>query len=134
MRGSLGKSPERSAVPNDDLTIIKNSSDLAFVISSPQVVLLKFLDGYLQLPGRSPTSTPASLYTFILSQFRALGTAINDNTRPKDARDAATFQGLVLILQCIITIGLRSETARSVHMNPIVEEIVGSLVPLSVAS
>lgn len=104
---------------------IRYSSDTNFVVSSPQVILLKFLDGYLQLPQHSDSRPTPSIVDFILREFTHLSTAMLRQDRPKDGRDAATFQGLVLLLQCIITIGLGTKEGRSIDLNPIIEEIVG---------
>ncbi|BGP17529.1 hypothetical protein JCM10213_004071 [Rhodosporidiobolus nylandii] len=79
-----------------------------FAIDPSLVTLLKFLDGFLSLPGRASSAPALALVPFLVSQLAALSTnLINEGAaRVRDAADAATFQGVVLVLHCLCSIGL----------------------------
>ncbi|GAA6061142.1 hypothetical protein JCM10212_001742 [Sporobolomyces blumeae] len=90
-----------------------------FTISPTLVILLKFLDGHLSTSLAAPSSatleTAVTLLPFLNSQLITLSNSLLDTeaTRAKDAADAATFQGVVLVLHCLCEIGLGLERAAS---------------------
>ncbi|BGP33224.1 hypothetical protein JCM10296v2_005018 [Rhodotorula toruloides] len=78
-----------------------------FSISTTLVTMLKFLDGHLSLPGQATTPSSLALVPFLVRQLIALGTSVMEQKeRAMDAADAATFQGVVLVLHCLVSIGL----------------------------
>lgn len=90
------------------------------------MILLKFLDGYLSAPSSSPTPlnlASPELTLFLLSTFVSLSTTLLDETRAKDSRDAAVFQGLVLLLHCLVSIGLASDVGGRSAILPVLETI-----------
>ncbi|GAA5955880.1 hypothetical protein JCM21900_003860 [Sporobolomyces salmonicolor] len=92
-----------------------------FAISPTLVTLLKFLDGHLSSslsPSPSLSSslaTALSLVPFLLRQLNTLSSSLlttgKEGERAKDAADAATFQGAVLVLHCLCEVGLGIERA-----------------------
>ncbi|BGO92551.1 hypothetical protein NBRC10512_000471 [Rhodotorula toruloides] len=78
-----------------------------FSISPTLVTMLKFLDGHLSLAGQATTPSSLALVPFLIRQLIALGTSVMEQKeRAMDAADAATFQGVVLVLHCLVSIGL----------------------------
>lgn len=85
-----------------------------YSISATLVVLLKFLDGHLSLPGQATSPSSIALVPFLLRQLAHLSTSLIDEgaQRARNAADAATFQGIVLVLHCLCSIGLALEQER----------------------
>ncbi|GAA5909579.1 hypothetical protein JCM5296_003879 [Sporobolomyces johnsonii] len=92
-----------------------------FAISPTLVTLLKFLDGHLSSSLSPSPSLSSSLATaldlvpFLLRQLNTLSSSLlttgKEGERAKDAADAATFQGAVLVLHCLCEVGLGIERA-----------------------
>ncbi|GAA6049385.1 hypothetical protein JCM3770_007319 [Rhodotorula araucariae] len=84
-----------------------------FAISPTLVTLLKFLDGHLSLAGQATSHSVLSLAPFLIRQLVYLSSFLIDEgaERVKNAADAATFQGLVLVLHCLCSMGLALEQA-----------------------
>ncbi|GAA5999851.1 Ctr86p [Rhodotorula paludigena] len=85
-----------------------------YSISATLVVLLKFLDGHLSLPGQATSLSSVALVPFLLRQLAHLSSSLIDEgaQRARNAADAATFQGIVLVLHCLCSIGLALEQER----------------------
>ncbi|BGP25679.1 hypothetical protein JCM10295v2_004612 [Rhodotorula toruloides] len=78
-----------------------------FSISPTLVAMLKFLDGHLSLPQQATTLSSLALVPFLIRQLISLGSSVmDDKERTMDAADAATFQGVVLVLHCLVSVGL----------------------------
>ncbi|BGP01140.1 hypothetical protein RTG_02843 [Rhodotorula toruloides ATCC 204091] len=78
-----------------------------FSISPTLVTMLKFLDGHLSLPQHATTPSSLALVPFLIRQLISLGSSVMEQKeRAMDAADAATFQGVVLVLHCLVSIGL----------------------------
>lgn len=78
-----------------------------FSISPTLVTMLKFLDGHLSLPQQATSPSSLALVPFLIRQLINLGLSVMDEKdRAMDAADAATFQGVVLVLHCLVSIGL----------------------------
>lgn len=90
-----------------------------FVVCDAQVTLLKLLDGYLQNPALEGSPPPAGLASFLLATLSALSVNLRELDRPRDSRDAATFQAVVLVLLSLCSIGQGSDQGR--------KEIIGSI-------
>lgn len=95
------------------------------MICDAQVTLLKFLDGYLQLPVNAIAPALFGVPDFLFGVLSSLSTDLQRSDRPKDARDAATIHGLLLILHCLTTIGLGTDAGR-LGLVPIVPDVVGA--------
>ncbi|BGP49445.1 hypothetical protein JCM10450v2_005336 [Rhodotorula kratochvilovae] len=82
-----------------------------FAISPTLVTLLKFLDGHLSLAGQATSPAALALAPFLIRQLVHLSAFLIDEgaERVKNAADAATFQGLVLVLHCLCSMGLAME-------------------------
>ncbi|KAI5474424.1 Armadillo-type fold domain containing protein [Pseudohyphozyma bogoriensis] len=102
------------------------SSISTYAITTSQLTLLKFLDGFLALPSlHTPTTVP-----FLLSLLTKLTNSLSkekarEQQRVMDGRDAAAFQGIVLVLQMLTSIGLGSEKGRKEVAEPegVVEDV-----------
>ena len=90
-----------------------------FAVCDAQVTLLKLLDGYLQNPQLEGTPPPAGLVPFLLVTLTALSTNLRDLERPRESRDAATFQAVVLVLLALCSIGQGSDQGR--------KEVIGAI-------
>ncbi len=90
-----------------------------FAVCDAQVTLLKLLDGYLQNPQLEGSPPPSGLVPFLLTTLTALSANLRDLDRPRDSRDAATFQAVVLVLLGLCSIGQGSDQGR--------REIVGAI-------
>ncbi|GAA5984198.1 hypothetical protein JCM11641_005146 [Rhodosporidiobolus odoratus] len=79
-----------------------------FAIDPSLVTMLKMLDGFLSLPGRASSPSSLALVPFLVELLAHLSAhLINEGAqRVRDAADAATFQGVVLVLHCLCSIGL----------------------------
>lgn len=101
----------------------------SFAISSSQLVLLKFLDGYLQIPTTAIFSSDPSLPPFLVSLLSILTKSLTADTvgrgREMDGRDAAAVQGVVLAVQCLSSIGLASDEGRRCTIDS-VEDTTGT--------
>jgi hypothetical protein len=89
-----------------------------YAISPTLVTLLKFLDGHLSLSAHATSPSSLALVPFLVRQLDHLtNSLIDDNStqaRGRDAADAGTFQGVVLILHCLCSIGLALEQEEEV--------------------
>ena len=90
-----------------------------YAISPTLVTLLKFLDGHLSLSAHATSPSSLALVPFLVRQLDHLADSlINDNStqapRGRDAADAGTFQGVVLVLHCLCSIGLALEQEEEV--------------------
>lgn len=86
-----------------------------FAIDPTLVTLLKFLDGHLSLPSTASSPPALALVPFLVAQLSTLSSRmINEagTERAHDAADAATFQGVVLVLHCLCSIGLALDRER----------------------
>lgn len=99
-----------------------------FAIVDSQMVLLKFLDGYLN---NSPDPASFSLAPFIISTLRKLANDLLAEGKLRDSRDALTFQSIVLLLLCLTSIGLADAEGRRVIV-PCVDVVVCEAASLSV--
>jgi hypothetical protein len=84
-----------------------------FVICDAQLTLLKFLDGHLNLPANTSKPATHALEPFLLETLASLSSDLLSEARTRDARDASTFQGVVLVLLCLSSIGLGSDEGRA---------------------
>jgi len=94
-----------------------------FAVCDAQVTLLKLLDGYLHNPQVEGTPPPPHLVSFLITILVTLSTNLRDLARPRDSRDAATFQAVVLVLLSLCSIGQGSDRGRS--------EVVGAIDEVS---
>ena len=89
-----------------------------YAISPTLVTLLKFLDGHLSLSAHATSPSSLALVPFLVRQLDHLtNSLIDDNStqaRGRDAADAGTFQGVVLVLHCLCSIGLALEQEEEV--------------------
>lgn len=89
-----------------------------YAISPTLVTLLKFLDGHLSLSAHATSPSSLALVPFLVRQLDHLADSlINDNSaqaRGRDAADVGTFQGVVLVLHCLCSIGLALEQEEEV--------------------
>lgn len=89
-----------------------------YAISPTLVTLLKFLDGHLSLSAHATSPSSLALVPFLVRQLNHLADSlIDDNSaqaRGRDAADAGTFQGVVLVLHCLCSIGLALEQEEEV--------------------
>lgn len=83
----------------------------SFAIVDSQMILLKFLDGYLD---NSPDPASFSLTPFIISTLQKLADDLLAEGKARDSRDALTFQSAVLLLLCLTSIGLANDEGRRV--------------------
>lgn len=84
-----------------------------YAISPTLVTLLKFLDGHLSLAQHAVAPASLSLMPFLVRELEHLGGSLirdgPEQGRGRDAADAGTFQGVVLVLHCLCSIGLALE-------------------------
>ncbi|GAA5941661.1 hypothetical protein JCM3775_003624 [Rhodotorula graminis] len=78
-----------------------------FATAPTLVTLLKFLDGHLSLPRRASQPPALALAPFLVRQLAHLGASLVDDAphgqaRAKNAADAKAFEGLVLVLHCLL--------------------------------
>ncbi|GAA5849125.1 hypothetical protein JCM8547_006456 [Rhodosporidiobolus lusitaniae] len=97
-----------------------------FAIDPTLVTLLKFLDGYLSLSSTS-LSFALSLVPFLVQELSHLTSFLVKEKnagvpRAHDAADAATFQGVVLVLHGLCSVGLSLEKERAEEVEKTVEE------------
>ncbi|GAA5987350.1 hypothetical protein JCM10908_001921 [Rhodotorula pacifica] len=101
-----------------------------YAISPTLVTMLKFLDGHLSLSAHATSPSSLALVPFLLRQLEHLSNSlINDNSaqgRGRDAADAGTFQGVVLVLHCLCSIGLAMEKEEEVASEVSAEEVAVS--------
>ncbi|KAL8278671.1 hypothetical protein RQP46_008963 [Phenoliferia psychrophenolica] len=77
-----------------------------------QLMLLKFLDGYLHSLSTG-SEAPAGLTDFLLATLDALSSGVQTTGKAMDERDAATCSALVLVLHCLSSVGLSSDAGRA---------------------
>lgn len=84
-----------------------------YAISPTLVTLLKFLDGHLSLAQHAVAPASLALVPFLVRELEHLGESLirdgPEQGRGRDAADAGTFQGVVLVLHCLCSIGLALE-------------------------
>lgn len=89
-----------------------------YAISPTLVTLLKFLDGHLSLSAHATSPSSLALVPFLVRQLDHLADSLIDDSsaqaRGRDAADAGTFQGVVLVLHCLCSIGLALEQEEEV--------------------
>lgn len=91
-----------------------------FSIVDSQMVLLKFLDGYLD---NSPDPSTFSLAPFLITTLKTLAADLLVEGKARDSRDALSFQAVVLLLLCLTSIGLASDEGRKLII-PCVDVVV----------
>lgn len=101
-----------------------------FTIVDSQAILLKFLDGYLDLPANAASPTALSLPPFLLSTLETLADDLLTEEKQRDSRDALTFQSAVLLLLALTSIGLASDQGRRTIIG-CVQVVVGQFCCLS---
>lgn len=121
------------AFPYPSLTLYRSMS--GFTIIDSQSILLKFLDGYLDLPSNAASLPALALSPFLLSALSTLAQDLLTKTKMRDTRDALTFQSIVLLLLGLTSIGLASDAGRQ-SIIPCVETVVGMsfFLPLHLAA
>ena len=89
-----------------------------YSISPSLIILLKFVDGHLSLPSTYSSPLPSTLVSFILERLEELSRVVlQEQGRGRDAADAQVFQGVVLVLHCMVEIGLGVEAEKSRREN-----------------
>ncbi|KAK4699809.1 ataxin-10, partial [Phenoliferia sp. Uapishka_3] len=83
-----------------------------FEIGNSQIMLLKFLDGYLHTL-TTDSSPSSSISSFLLSTLVTLSKSVQIVGKAMDERDAATCSAIVLVLHCLSSIGLASDVGRA---------------------
>ncbi|GAA5885464.1 hypothetical protein JCM3774_002592 [Rhodotorula dairenensis] len=93
-----------------------------YAISPTLVTMLKFLDGHLSLAAHATSPASLALVPFLVRQLARLADSLIDDSasqsRGRDAADAGTFQGVVLVLHCLCSIGLALEKEQEVASEP----------------
>ena len=94
-----------------------------YSISPSLIILLKFLDGHLSLPSTYSSPLPPSLIQFLFERLEGLSKCVLEEggeeggRRARDASDAQVFQGVVLVMHCLVEIGLGREAELSRREN-----------------
>lgn len=94
-----------------------------FALCDAQLTLLKLLDGHLQQPALEGKAPTPGLSAFLLATLSTLAANLLDEDRPRDTRDASTFQAVVLLLLALSSIGLASAEGRG-EIVPAIEDTV----------
>ena len=85
-----------------------------YSITPSLIILLKFLDGHLSLPTTYSSPLPSTLVPFLLERLEEFSNCIlEEQGRGRDAADAQVFQGVVLVLHCLVGVGLGVEAEKS---------------------
>lgn len=98
-----------------------------YAISPTLVTMLKFLDGHLSLSAHATSPASLTLIPFLLRQLDHLADSLingsSSQARGRDAADAGTFQGVVLVLHCLCSTGLALEKEEEVASETPSEEL-----------
>lgn len=114
--------------PPSSLVLFRSLTPLVFrmegySISPSLIILLKFLDGHLSLPSTYSAPIPPSLIQFLFERLEGLSKCVLEEggeeggRRARDASDAQVFQGVVLVMHCLVEIGLGREAELSRREN-----------------